>query len=410
MTRPSHQTTRARDSRPRRAIAALLIGSPPAVVAAAAVTGIGLSRGASSSLAIFSALCLVLLPVLGLAGLAGRRSGSLVVGAWLWSLLLLAALPRYFPGERSGATDAGLRLLARPLGAAIGEGLGELAARAVAALGSDGAPAREGLPADAGEPSAPRRTGTPNSGGDGHARSRSQAADGETERIILLPYDGDERSLHVSVDIDGPHSGERFDMIFDTGATYTTLSHDVIEQLEIPIPSDTPWVTLRTANGKIRAPLVLVDAIWLGEGVVEWVTVAVCDGCAEPPSAGLLGLNVSREFRVALDHDARRIELRPLRYGTNRQLDISQWLEIRSSAARSRDGSIRVELTGQNRSRRAIESAVVELDCGGRGFAVQLDRIPAHGEAITEIPLPPGTDCRRPSVRLSSGSWLLDRF
>ena len=86
--------------------------------------------------------------------------------------------------------------------------------------------------------------------------------------------------MRVAAFFDGPRYGEEFQMIFDTGATYTTLDRASLEQLELEISRHAPHATLRTANGEVDAPLVLVDAVWLGDAVVEWVTVAVCDLCA----------------------------------------------------------------------------------------------------------------------------------
>ncbi len=416
MSQPLGESERRRSgtsySRLRAPLAALLLGSPPALLATAAISGIGLSRQLSATLAISSGVCLTLLPILGLSSLTRRWRASLLASAWLWSLLLLTALPFYFPGERRAATAAGGRLLASPLGAEAADTLGALAGALVSRLGRDGASPPETILSGGEGPAPERGERMPN--GAALERSGGLRSDGSSpevqDRVILLPYQGDERSLRVSVDIDGPRIGEQFEMIFDTGATYTTLSHQALQRLDVSIPSDAPSVTLHTANGEIQARLVLIDAIWLGEAVVEWVTVAVCDGCSNRPAVGLLGLNVSRQFRVTLNHDRRSIELRPRRHRSNRQLDVSQWLEIHSGARRAPDGSIRLELTGQNRSQREIESTVIELRCGEQSFAIQLDHIPPHGEASTELPIPHGTDCSRHFVSLSRGSWVLDRF
>jgi hypothetical protein len=153
-----------------------------------------------------------------------------------------------------------------------------------------------------------------------------------------------------------------------------------------------------------------VDAIWLGAAPVEWVTVAVCDGCTNPPAVGLLGLNVSRRFQVSLDHDRQSIRLGQRQGGDNRALDIRNWLRIRSEIREDWDGGVQLKLTGMNDSRREIVSAVIELECSSSGFAIQLDSIPAKGEATTELVLPRGTDCRQPAFDLSRGRWSYDRF
>ncbi|MCS5635973.1 MAG: retropepsin-like domain-containing protein, partial [Myxococcota bacterium] len=173
---------------------------------------------------------------------------------------------------------------------------------------------------------------------------------------------------------------------------------------------EAPRVTLQTANGTIEASLVLVDAVWLGKSAVEWVTVAVCESCANPPAVGLLGLNVAQRFHVALDHDRQTIDLRRNEYGDNRALDIRNWLQIRSEATESWDGSVSVKLTGFNASRQAIKSAVIDLDCSGAGFAIELGEIPPRGESSAEAELPRGTNCREQTLDLARAYWKLDRF
>ena len=169
-------------------------------------------------------------------------------------------------------------------------------------------------------------------------------------------------------------------------------------------------MTLQTAGGLIEADLVLVDAIWLGSEGVEWITVAVCDSCASPPAAGLLGLNVSQRFQVSINHDRQAIALRRRRGADDRSLDIRNWIQIRSEAQEAWNGRVDVELTVFNSSRQEIESAVVHLECTGAGFAIQVDAIPPHGEASTQAELPRGTDCRQQEIELSRANWKLDRF
>jgi len=242
------------------------------------------------------------------------------------------------------------------------------------------------------------------------AASASRIDPARPTSSVLLPYEGDRSSLRIRVDLDGPELGEQVEMIFDTGATLTTLDRATLDRIGVVVPADAPWVTLRTANGELEAPLVLVDAIWLGDEPVEWVTVAVCDGCTSAPAVGLLGLNTSQRFHVALDHDRRRIELTRRAREDDRALDIGQWLQIRSRATRQWTGAVDVALTAHNAAHRPVAEAVVDLTCGDQVFAIQIDDIPAGGERTTEISLPRGTDCSRQKVELARSHWVLDRF
>jgi hypothetical protein len=399
---PNHPT---RNAVGRRALIALLT-VPPLAVVTAAIAGLGMLRGVPSGLALLCGLAIATLPALGLRGLLAGRPAAWPTAAWVWALVLLVGLPLYFPGERGDATEAGLRMLAAPAGRRVAASVGAAGSRIVSSLGKDPKPLTARI--DEAEPAElrPRAALV----GSDPGRATPDRAISDPAAPVRIPYEGSERSLRISVDIDGPEVGERFPIIFDTGATFTTLDRATVDGLGLAITSDSPRVKLRTANGEIEAPLVLADAIWLGDKPVEWVTIAVCDSCANPPAVGLLGLNVTQRFGVSLNHDRKRIELRARRGADDRKLDVGQWLQIRSRAIRRWDGSVEVEVTGHNRARQGIEQAVVDLDCGGDGFAIQLDDIEPGASAVTTISLPRGTDCSQQAISLSRAHWRLDRF
>jgi predicted aspartyl protease len=377
------------------------------LLAVASVSGLALAHGASPVAALLAAGALSLLPVAGVASLLGDGNRARVAAGLLWPACLLIAMPHYLPGERAPAIDRGLRWLASPLGTRVAGSIAGTAGGVVALLGEDRAPLPSMAPRPAG---AAADAGTTVAILEADAPPRGQIE----ERRIRLAYEGDGRSLRLPVVIDGPDVSVRFDLLFDTGASFTTLSPAALEQLGVRIASDAPRVSMRTANGEIEAKLVLLDAIWLGDdadaAVVEWVTIAVCESCAATESAGLLGLNVTSQFRISLDHARRQMELTPRDQASDRHLDVGPWLELRSEGRRWWDGRVEVGLAASNHARRAVERLVVELDCGGDAFAIQLDDVEAGGEASTEVTLPPGTDCRQQRLSLRSARWRLDRF
>jgi hypothetical protein len=374
----------------------LLTAVPVAVVAAAAVAGVGLARQASGVAAVAVGLLLTLLPALGLASVF--RGGARVLGAalCLWSLAILLCLPRYFPGERIEATAGGLRFLAAPMGPRSAERLSRLGAGLVGLLGAE----PERLPA-----AARLSRAEPPETGAGLARGETSAVAKPSGGVTVLPFEGDGASLRVSVFFDGPVYGDEFAMIFDTGATYTTLSREALGMLGVDVPLDAPRVTLHTAAGESVVPLVLLDAAWLGDEFVDWVTVAVCEPCAGDGVAGLLGLNVTGQFEVALRHDRKQIELRRLPSRAERQLDVRQWLKLESRLRHWRDGRLEIELKGSNRARAGIERALVEVDCPGGRFGVELEAIPARAEVTTRMSLPRDSDCSTYRIDVLDGSW-----
>ena len=380
----------------------LLLAVPPLVLTAGALTGLGLLRGVPLGLAALVALAMTVVPSLGLTRLLSRRFTS---SSWLWCALVLISLPLYFPGEREQATRVGLGNLSAFLGSETSQKFGAAGAWTVALLGADPTPTaplppgpppapvpvvRVSLPADEPEPVASQRIGL--------------------EEGVELPYEGDSSSLRIQVEIDGPETGEEFAMIFDTGATFTTLDYASLSAIGVRVEADAPRATLLTANGTIEAALVLVDAVWLGGAPVEWVTVAVCDSCVNPPAVGLLGLNVSKRFQVSLDHDRQSISLQHRESRDNRALDIQNWLRIRSEITENWDASVELRITVMNDSHHAIQHVTIDLHCQSARFEIGLDSIPAYGENTAELELPRGTDCREQSFEVTQGLWEFDRF
>ena len=365
---------------------------PAAFVAAGALTGIGLTRQLSGEAALAVGLLLIVLPALGLARLLGGRATGLGASVWVWSLVVLLCLPLYFPDERVDATARGLRLMAAPVGPRGAERLSRLGAGLVGSLMSE--PDR--LP----EATRLRRKDAADA-----SLARSEARGANAERVTVLRYEGDGTSMHVPVFFDGPVYGEEFAMVFDTGATYTTLNREALAAIEVEVPPDAPTVTLRTAAGDALAQLVLVDAAWLGDEMVDWVTVAVCEPCAGRGVAGLLGLNVTGQFEVGLQHDRKQIELRRLSGRENRKLDIGQWLELESRVRHWRDGRVEIEVKGTNRAPAEVSRAQVEVACPGGRFAVEFEEIPARASATTRMSLPHETDCSGYRIDLLGGSW-----
>ena len=385
----------------------LMTTALPTLCLVATLTGLGIERGISPILSVFLAGLLSVLPILGLNSLLPVQPWALPVSAWTLSLVLLASLPLYFPGQRAQATSKGLTQLTFFLGERTSSDLGQAGGGMMEWLGGETGKVDRSLQSSPtiAEPKPAKALG--------QSRALISSEKNEIDPTlapIVLGYDGDDRSLRITIDVDGPHISELYKVILDTGATYSTLSADALDEIGVHIAPDAPWVELRTAGGLIEAPLALVDAIWLGEFPVEWVTVAVCEACSHAPIEGLLGLNVLQRFRVSIDHESRKIELHPRRDDSNRRLGIGHWLKVTGRITRSAEGNIDLELHGRNQARQAIASAVINISCSGVGFAVELGEIPARGEAYTRIDLPKDMNCEEHTLDLSRAHWVEERF
>jgi hypothetical protein len=381
----------------------LLISSLPVVLlAVAALTGIGLERHLAGVPAALGALALVLLPVVGLAALVAGNGRLAVLGgcAWFWALTILLVMPFYFPNERAGSVTAGLAYLAGSSGEEARGRLVGLGDELVALLGSE----PEHLP------DAVVLTPDPGATGPGGASISPGSGRATPDGAVTIPYDGEGQVMRIAVFLDGPRYGEEFSMVFDTGASYTTLDRAALERLELEVPASAPIAVLRTANGEIEAPLVLADAVWLGDALVEWVTVAVCDPCAGDGYSGLLGLNVSGQFQVAIDHSEREIVLRPRAGREARRVDVIQWLKLHSRMRHWSDGRVEVEVSGRNLARIGIREAAAHIACGEERFEVRMGQIPAGDSSTARMSLPLDTRCSDYTVKLASAEWELDRF
>ncbi len=386
---------------------------PPLAVAVAAMTGLGLAQNVIPTLALLVGFVLTLLPALGLGALLGSSPIMRIFALWVWALAMLVSLPMYFPGQRDDMTRNGLRFMTSSLERVDSEILVEKGLELLALLGPEPpAPARARRVEPAGA-SANQVTSAPTPFAPAPAEEpNTQEGPRPTPRpaTTTIPYLGEGNSMRIGIHADGGEFGEEFNMIFDTGATLTTLNRRSLELLDIPVPPDAPTIVLHTAAGEMEAALALLDAIWLDGEVVEWVTVAICEDCAEGDAAGLLGLNVSSHFRVSIDHEEEEIELTPRPGRRNRRLDIQPWLDLRATIRRWADGRVEVEIEVENRSRRAIRSTLIEVKCSEERFTVTLEAIPAHETATTNAALAWGSDCAEFEVRPLSARWDLDRF
>jgi len=316
--------------------------------------GLGVHRQAASIAVSTTAILLVAGPALAVAAAAPRfRPLLFPLALAAWSVALFVSLPVYFPGERREAVATGLTILG------LGTNLFGLADRLVGALPQEPEWATAEvelappLVVDAPPPAAPL------------------GAD-----QIAIPYEGEGRHLSVPVTFGQGEVEREVDMMLDTGATYTTLSREVLEQLGVTPKDSDPIIKFTTANGEREAGLVLLDRVWLGDLRVDGVAVATCDDCAGGDNAGLLGLNVASGFNLSIDADRREVVFtRRTRF--DRQLDIRHFIDLDATFTRTSSGRVEADVRLENRSPRTIEKATAAVRCGSSEWAVEFPEIPA---------------------------------
>lgn len=96
--------------------------------------------------------------------------------------------------------------------------------------------------------------------------------------------------------------------MLDTGASYTAISAAAADRLGIRVPPNAPHMTLDTANGVIKAPLITLNTLDVDGAVVRDIHVTVLDDLGNYD--GLLGGSYLRHFNFDLDQGEQRLVLK----------------------------------------------------------------------------------------------------
>ena len=374
-------------------IALLLVGLLISALAFAQLIGLGVLREGPGWAVALGAACLLVLPVVALSSLGKHRLESVGAATLAWPVALLVGLPVWFPGERAEALATGFGHLAAPFdqseaGASLGTSIGGF-------MGDETLAGR--APAQALEEV------------DEEDRLAQvvleQRPEAQNLDAIALPYEGRGRSLRIPVVFEHEGVEQELWMLYDTGATYTTLTPAALTALGLEIPPDAPEITVNTAGGERTTRIVLLDTVWLGGFPVEGVTIAVCEECGGDEEAGLLGLNVSSNFTVTMDPALRQLQLEPLPGPRDRHLDITHWIEIGATATGWSDGRVEVEVEADSQTDRPIADVDISIECQDKRFDAEIASLPPGEHATSRVSLPRGTNCETYTIRLQEAYW-----
>ncbi len=139
----------------------------------------------------------------------------------------------------------------------------------------------------------------------------SKAAVEQSQDALTIPFAAEGNAILMEIQLEGPAGKLAMPYLFDTGASFTTISSATAARLGIEVPEDAPTLKFNTASGPRESPMVYLPALTLGTLRLRGLLVSVCDGCTNERSEGLLGLNVMREFFVQLDYQAEHMRLIP---------------------------------------------------------------------------------------------------
>lgn len=198
---------------------------------------------------------------------------------------------------------------------------------------------------------------------------------------IVVPFQEQGSAIFLPVTLEGHHGRTlELDYLFDTGASYTTITSETARKLGIEVPSNAPSVQFNTASGPRESRMVYLPGVRLADVQIPGLLVSVCDSCATDSAGGLLGLNVMREFLVQMDYQGSRMRLLPrIHEGRpNRAYDIAPTLTMQiEGRPEIWLGRIRWVVTMTNNGSVPVERAMprVDFESGARLYGEPIDRI-----------------------------------
>jgi len=125
-----------------------------------------------------------------------------------------------------------------------------------------------------------------------------------SDQPIRIPFERQGTLMWVTATVNDRH---QLPFLIDTGASGVSLPSDAVAKLGIRIRPDTPRVTVGTANGITRVPLVELDSVQLGSARVEGLMATV----NPTMNVGLLGGAFFNNYRYSVDTAAGVITLVP---------------------------------------------------------------------------------------------------
>lgn len=153
----------------------------------------------------------------------------------------------------------------------------------------------------------------------------------DLSKALSVPFAEKGTAILMDVTLHGPDAELSLPYLFDTGASYTTISSKTAAKLGVDVPQDAPTLTFNTASGPRESRMVHLPALQMGRVRIPGLLVSVCDACVNERTEGLLGLNVMREFFVQMDYKNQRMQLLPRtsEQSPNRAYDIEPLVELK---------------------------------------------------------------------------------
>ncbi len=126
------------------------------------------------------------------------------------------------------------------------------------------------------------------------------------EEVAGIPLQ--RKGNHFIVDAK-PTRGRNVQLLIDTGASLTILTPEVFEQRGIRYRDTGKTKIFNTANGSVRAPIYILDALAVGDWQVSQLEVGILDLGNQSRIDGLLGMNFLQHFQFFIDQNEALLRL-----------------------------------------------------------------------------------------------------
>ena len=132
------------------------------------------------------------------------------------------------------------------------------------------------------------------------------------QSMSVVPLKNAQNALMVDATLTNQRTGQTMTgtFIIDTGATYTSISHEAAEELGLDL-GGSPSIRITTANGRIEVPKVTIDSVNVSGLEAKNVDVTVIPLRKGTNFSGLLGLSFIRQFRLTIDPARNQLIFQP---------------------------------------------------------------------------------------------------
>jgi hypothetical protein len=247
---------------------------------------------------------------------------------------------------------------------------------------------------------------------DGPSRAADATARPGGETVVR--FKKGQTGILVPVVLEGPAGKAKVTMIFDTGASLSTLDGKTLAAIGLRSHPEDPTITTHTANGRARRRLLVLRSASMQDARVGGgLAVSHCDPCANGKVVGLLGLNFSRHFKVTVDHDGGTLTLAPKRPDPGSVYDLRNFVEVQGARGQQRGGRFTIHATLINRSPYPLHKLQLEVGFEAGGTKLRsnvLPEVPARGRQAISFSRPLKGKASRFVVRVAAGAWKIARY